>query len=233
MTNFSGELSSDIRVALINIQKYWTSKVGKFFNSGILSNLILNCFRSSVSESLESQVSSLQLRLYVTQMGIVHAPLVCLGICHLSNKWSLYLPFSYFSPPVSSASNIMLPNSRMWRLTSLPSTLHFLFPAPLTSLLVLMDQNAFPSLSSAMGSELNQMKSFAMTDLTIFPPSVTIAVLTTCFSARLMVSMFVWPWINLLSRISLLPIFTANNVLPVHCSSFEHLVVYQGDCLSS
>ena len=71
-------------------------------------------------------------------------------------------------------------------------TPHFHFPVSLTSLLVPMEQNAFQILSSAMGIELNHMvKSYAMTDLTILHPNVTIALQHICSSVELMVWMSV------------------------------------------
>ena len=67
--------------------------------------------------------------------------------------------------------------------TKAPLHLHFHFLVPLTSLLVLMDQNASPSLTFAMDGNGNGMimasSGFAMTDHTHWPLNVIIALKAT------------------------------------------------------
>ena len=63
--------------------------------------------------------------------------------------------------------------------TKAPLHLHFHFLVLLTSLLVLMDQNASPSLTFAMDINMMASRSFAMTDHTPQPLYVIIVLQAT------------------------------------------------------
>ena len=78
---------------------------------------------------------------------------------------------------------------------------NLLFPVPLTSLLVPMDQNVFPKKTFAVVT-----KTVVPTDHTTFPPSVTTALLTISSGVKCQVLIFVG---TLSSNV------TAKNIVPV------------------